>query len=705
MALYERYYGEFTDNSNILYHAEIWQESNSAFAIEEFEFQKQAISIEWKEQDKLEPIRSSSATIKILCWSDRKYIDLYTTVIKSVRLDIYRSGVLYWSGTMDTEQYEEPYYTTRGYVVSLTFSDFGVLERIKFAKTGFISINSLITYCLEQSGINYLGSEKFVSTKLSSTDTGDVLEEVSVVSDNFYDEDGEADSLNDVLKYIFAPLSLMIQQKAGHIYIFDYNSLSGQTTSQVKWARTGSVLTVDKVYNNAKITFSPYANAELIDGTVDVDSVTEYPGISVPLDESNGTGNLNGFTIYANDSGKGLTKSLGKFFRIDPEYSGNEEAGIAYTIKHYVNSTFSLALGTSEPSGTTTGTLFKPEARTFLAAVNDSTYSKYLIKITMSLLLDARMNPFETESSDNEKGAQNSLKNNCNIVYIPCRITLFDGSGSSANAICHFVNSNVKSSTSIPVATGWVAGASTDWSDCWLAWYDSSDLSGGTGIGGWRTNKHTIGMYNGDLPSAYKRDNDGYMIVLPKLSGVYKSGWLQVEIGDGYQYAAYDSDGKSAWAYTRWLLYKDLKVSLVDKNSNEIKSKDDELKAWLDKNAKEEYSVETHVGTKDLMPPNAKGAFFNTSGNVIIDSFYREGIQAQIEKLLCGTLFSQFASRHNKLEGVLKLIPTFGVFSDKFTSGSFVLMKEVQDLQANTSEISMVTIDKDNYSGVEYNQT
>lgn len=64
-------------------------------------------------------------------------MDLYTVKPCAVRLDVWRmeagteSWQLYWRGTLDTEFYEEPYERPSGYTVTLPFTDFGVLERLK----------------------------------------------------------------------------------------------------------------------------------------------------------------------------------------------------------------------------------------------------------------------------------------------------------------------------------------------------------------------------------------------------------------------------------------------------------------------------------------------------------------------------------------------------------------------------------------------
>ena len=69
-------------------------------------------------------------------------------------MDVYRDGVLYWSGLLDAEFYEEPYEKAANYPVSLKFSDFGVLNRLKYDLAGMRSIKEVITYCLQRAGLN-----------------------------------------------------------------------------------------------------------------------------------------------------------------------------------------------------------------------------------------------------------------------------------------------------------------------------------------------------------------------------------------------------------------------------------------------------------------------------------------------------------------------------------------------------------------------
>ena len=130
MEKYLRYKGEFFSIAGVLWRAEIWQDAEEKYAtIGRLDFPADdPLVIEWGETDKLEPVQSSKATLTVVSRVDRQYKDLYTVDTGSIRMDVYRDNTLYWSGTLDTELYEEPFSYEKEYEVTLTFSDFAVLD-------------------------------------------------------------------------------------------------------------------------------------------------------------------------------------------------------------------------------------------------------------------------------------------------------------------------------------------------------------------------------------------------------------------------------------------------------------------------------------------------------------------------------------------------------------------------------------------------
>lgn len=217
--MYKRYSGEFAGADGTLWRVEIHEDSETAFStVGELSFPyDEPLLIEWEKRAKEEVIQGSSATLKLISPGDRTYVDLYSVKPCAVRLDVYRAGALYWRGTLDTELYEEPYESARGYTVSLTFSDFGVLARKKLYGHEVQSLRAILERALEAAGLagmeiydGYISSRVVPAARLvpetngptgaSSQAEAGLLDELYVSGDNFYDEDGEAITAEEVVE-------------------------------------------------------------------------------------------------------------------------------------------------------------------------------------------------------------------------------------------------------------------------------------------------------------------------------------------------------------------------------------------------------------------------------------------------------------------------------------------------------------------------
>ena len=156
-----RYQGEFFSVAGVLWRVEIVQDADVPYpAVAELRFPAETpLVFEWAETDKLEPVQGSAATLEIVSKVNRQYKDLYTVEAGSIRMDAYRDDVLYWSGTLDTEAYEEPFSYENEYEVKLTFSDFSLLDRMNFSLRGTRSISALIDNFIAETKINNRGIE------------------------------------------------------------------------------------------------------------------------------------------------------------------------------------------------------------------------------------------------------------------------------------------------------------------------------------------------------------------------------------------------------------------------------------------------------------------------------------------------------------------------------------------------------------------
>ena len=319
----------------------------------------------------------------------------------------------------------------------------------------------------------------------------------------------------------------------------------------------------------------------------------------------------------------------------------------------------------------------------------------------MQLLFDPRYNPFENASQQNYGKAFDNQKNRANYAYVPFILTLRDVDG---KALLHWQNHEVKDGNSyVRKNCDWFPGEGA-WGDAWMCWYQGN-RSNESGLGGWQGNKQIIGYYRGDLPVLFDKMDMAEYIDLPTVSG-----WLELQIGAGVPTYDYKSD--SSWQIRqevyndcRWILYKEPKIELVNKYSKSLDTEDIEHNAWINRFAKEELKIETILGTLKEPSPVALGQLFKTADKSVQNSFFRAGVTDCLERLLIGTAYSNYSTRHNTLSGTTALLPSFGTYTDTNEPGKYLLLSETQHLRDDESEILMVQFEADNFEGVEFNET
>ena len=713
------YWGEFRSVAGTLYRVEILSDDMSYTAQRVHFPYDTPVEIEWNEVDKLEPVQGACLTLSLVSERDRQFVDLYSIAVGKVRADIYRDGELYWSGTLDPELYEEPYSEKKDYDVSFSFSDFAPLDRMKWNKTGVISIQEVIDTCLENSGINYTELVKYISTSMADAEESIDLAALNVLCENFYDEEGEAMTMREVLDETLRPFALRMVQKGGKIYLYDLNAIhSDMPTEEVYWDSTDAQLGVDEVYNNVKVTFSPYADAELINGQLEHDEMLPDADIYSFSVEHPSYGIYNpsvaGFGIAVGEQ-EGLPLKLSngaQFFRIDAVYSGSDEAGVIWACKQYVGRpNGDIFIGQSNfPRVFNSGVcVSKPIITTKTAFIRTVTYqsgrfnrSRYQLRINLDVLFDVRYNPFESASSKNESDNWENLQDWCNFGYIPVMLYLKDADG---NILYHYKNKEIMESNHYVHDTAnsrWVAGAG-EWGDMFLAYYDAGDRKSASGFGGWQTNKMMCGYYRDGLPKKWEVMEDGEYIDAPP-----ESGYLELQVGSGVHQFDYKRETKDIYSKARWLMYRNPIIRIVNGHGKDIDVEDIEDKAWVNIAAKEDMEIETILGTyPDGVCPSARGLIME--GYTPVDGFCRprdtEGVKLpaqRLEHLLIGTVYSQYATRHNTLSGTARVLPDMKVLTDASSSGKYIMLSEVQDLMQDTSEILMSEFAPDCYDSIEY---
>ena len=766
-----RYRGEFLSRADVAWRVDIWQmlpQGQSFASIGELTFPaEEPVVIEWDERGKEEVVCGSSATVTIESPGDRTYADLYTEVPGEIGVDIYKNGSIYWVGTLDPEQYEEPYERESCYDVTLCFQDFGILDRLRYNLEGVQTMGEVLRSALTRARLGSLTLDisTYVTSYLSGTKA--TVDTMSVLSANFYDEDGEASTLLEVVEGMLRPLGQRMVQRNGKIWVYDLNGLATLGVArEIEWSGTSQTMGVDRVFNNIKLTFSPYAEGNLLEDdevefTDDVDET--YTNLTNQQAAETGVWSYypdyDGWGGFGNTDASGLSFSIWKghgkglaqvhhdtgYFRIVGQGGGSDAEGVAWMF--YTGGHEALSSGLPQRVGYDLNWLSIEVMRTrrvYLPPVNETELgrpgfggqaggsntrpvsARWLLRLTMEILCDPRYNPFTESGKKNESGNYDHVKEYVNWLYVPCDVRLWDAA-EGGNVLYHYSNRSVACRNTHQGSLiylndtlgSWVQGNqgsnNSTKAGCWLSWYDETaeERWHGTGVLDWQANRQQIGADVGELAAGLKNAEDGQYIPYPPCGG-----WLEVRVWSGIgtiddtsplatsggisnleNCLSIDDNGDKA--RMRWLLYKAPKLEVVSAFvTHELADSDDiEHTAWVNPDAKESLELDTICGTMPKLVPTAKGVIMVNSSEERLLEMTRAGRTDRPERLLMGTLYSQFATRHVMLSGEASLdTGDLACFEEANQSGRVFLMTgEAQNLIEDTTEATIVELSADEY--------
>ena len=726
--MHERYRGDFYSRKGVVWTCSILQEADSPFAeVGDLDFPAdEALVIEWPSKAKEEVICGSTATLTIVSPGDRTYEDLYTVEPGRIRLDVFREGTLYWSGCLDPEFYEEPYCSGQNYDVTFTFSDFGILGRLKYNLTDLQTLRALLDDALARSGINY-GSvdENAISTFLDAS-TRLTLDRLQVRSDNWFDEDGQASTMAEVLEGILQPLGLKLVQKAGTVYVYDINGLhSSAASGQIAWADVDQVMGVDRVANDVRVTFSPYADSSLMKEeeyrgafsedqknlSSDKPSDGDYYSYHLDYDPDWDYEDISLTIFLSRTGGLQYVNPLARYFHILPLLGGGDEAsGVAqwfYTGGHG-------SLDSGRPVRKPAASQLPEHAalmttkRVHLPGLSESDRNKLLLRIRLDMLCDPRYNFNADPGEFNEKA-------NCDYVhmftqcFVPVQVRLYDSAGTEA-----FHYSNVSAEHILGnigklhrTMGSWIPGTAS-WDECVFQYYDPIDESA-CAVMGWKANRQMIGLDHGKIYPSFAALEPGQYIPYPP-----QGGWLEISVlgdicpapdGIGWRLLSADTlrDFKSR---IRWMLYRTPVVELVKDNVTHslLQSADQEYSGILNASAKESLDIRTVCGTMPRCNPSARGLYYLAATRQAAGEMTRAGRTARPEQLLIGTLYSQYARRMVTLSGTAGICDAgLRWYTDAAQpqDRKFMLLSEVQNVILDESEITAAEFRPDEYKSTE----
>ena len=753
MSKFLRYRGEFVSRAGVAWRIDIMQEADAAFdSIGVLTFEAdETLLLEWEEKSKEEVLQGCMATLHLESPGDRTYEDLYTIEVGRIRMDVYRNEVLYWSGTLDAEFYEEPYEKAANYPVGLKFSDFGVLGRLKYDLAGMRTLYEIVNYCIQRAGIVATIDESLISTCISGS-TAMSLKDLKVRSDNFYDEDGEACTLQEVLEGILQPLGLRMIQRNGKVYVYDLNGLYTKAQQKaLQWDGDSQTMGVDVVYNNAKITWSTYAQS----GNLAIQecwTIETDPNL-IALNNLNGgsyngakyfsyhysqdywdwaDGSDAGFTIWISRTGKNaeLLNTNVNFFKIVPQYDGSDAEGIAV----YFRSVLYWKIGNRknytaqiQTQGYGEGRLPAPYMNCGAALFRNTPVwlppvanaSQLCVRIGLDLLVDPRFNPFEEGVNwmkwMEQKDWYNQWNARGNYFYVPVvikyeadngKVYVWDNRSIIGNDV-----SSAQVSALWPTYGNWVEyNGNDDAPNAWgyLAYYQPDDRAEKSGVLGWRKNRPAINPHTGKIVSVLAHCEDGQYIPYPNIGGaggnltfqLHQGGWM-ISDGNANVSSTDVMNPHELWSKINWVLVKLPEIEVMNNVQFDapINTDDVEYKAEINADAKEALELDTICGSSAKGVPTARGAYFNANSGKQITQLTRAGRTTQIEELLIGTLYSQFGNRRTKLEGEAEIAADGMVtYTEQNQEGKlFLLTADTQNVMEDTSQAAIVELRPDEY--------
>lgn len=680
-----RYYGEFVSVRDIRYRVEIWQESVSGYEAGQLTFPVDAVALEWNRMAKHDPVMSSSATLRLVSATDRQFLDLYTTVPASVRLDVYRAGSLYWSGTLDPELYEEPFSYRDGYEVELTFSDLAILDRLKFMPSSpVMTVLGILEDCLAQASTSV--SEVCLHSD-TMRDGIDAVTNDRIMTDAFRDS-GDYMTVRQVLDNLMLPYDLHLMQKAGQWHVWNWNALYGMDYEYVEWTSDDAYISADSVYNSINVTYTSNQVSELI--APELEEFTSEKVYDVRVNyhrDSSSFLSPEGFRLYLSDRQQdGISiVDRARLFSLSPIYSGEATVGIAWLFQTLLRPDvgYTDIMGNKAVWSFVGGKIFSCSERPYVVPDRETR-----LRLQMQMLADVRYNPYEDAGHYNEEGNWEVLQNRANHVFIPFILNLTNESG---KAICHVQNSDILSGK--PLADPVWASGPGQWGDALLCYYDKSDRKSKSGIGGWQTNRKGAGYWRDGLPSLFSLMDDGEYIPMPPVAGR-----LELEIGQGILVWDYNKVvPEELYKMFRYIFFQPPVLTVCDRYGNDVEPNDVEYQTWLDRSAAESLELSTVIGTLGEYAPFSPGRIMD--GSMQPTRLYsRQNTEAPLEELLCGTLHSQYATRHNVLSGSAALVSRFCTFRDRNQSGVYAMAGAHESLRDETCEMELFEITPDTYT-------
>ena len=649
------------------------------------------VVIEWQETKVYDSVCPSLCTVKVVSETDRQMIGLMSASALCV---VYRNDSVYWKGLIDDCIYEEPYSYRRNYVTEISFADFGCLNRSRFTMSGRHSFYEVLYDILGSTDL-FLDVNRSFSIQTADNEGFD-FNAILIDTDMF--SAGEGCSKYDALERLLKPFGLRIIQLNGFLYLHDLEYMREHNAAQsVVWQGTDARIRGSETYGTFNI------SANLDNETVLADL---FEHLAMPTDPILEDGSYAAMMWVENEStNEGSGQRAYRVYPV-PWYNNDRAAvlrgGVAEAVHELLDhddrfvferarvlsfADSSLYQGITIPydpdkdlgsyttphSASSASEIIRIETDPIPLVPNRA---DFLLRINLDLLFSPKKVPqldpsdYNTPSTGDNHTKYKFFQANLRKVYVPVKLEAIDNHG---NAVKHVHNHQ------------WIDGPA-GFGDMEL-WYYSDNS--GTPLEEWVTNKHWAGAIE-----RYKKRKDGEYIPLPDIPCRVRltvSNAVVGVVGTDYNSAAYLSYFDPI---IRWQAYKNARITLVNAGWTD-EDTDKDLSVGDVQPDMDEYSEEHDLLVFEKgVPPSAKGLVTDGGMNAM-ETFHSNGSDGTLLQLRLESLRRQLFPPRPVLSGTARLTPEFAVFTDANTEGRFLRVGAIQDLLADTEQITLLNITPD----------